>query len=261
MATHAGDGRDPQGPVDRHLRRGPDGLGLVGAALRDGGGLLRADRRPRRHAAVVRGRLVELARPAGLALRRPRRLVAGDAQRRHPLPRGRDAARRQPGHAGPRVAAAPGSRGRRRVGGHRAGRDLPLHRPRRDLRARARAVGPPAPPGVERGLRRAGVPHDPAAPHRRRLGPRRHLHRRRLPHLRRGSHAGRRPTPGSRRSSSPASATSPSSASACTRSPATPPSRTGCSSRTTAASTAPTTAEPRGRTSPPACPRSSASRW
>ena len=152
-------------------------------------------------------------------------------------------------------------RGRCRVGGHRAGRDLPLDRPRRDLRPGARAVGPPAPPGVERGLRRPGVPHDPAAPDGRRLGARRDLHRRRLPHLRRRrlvdgvQHRGQgrvlprraqlpgvrpvRPQGGPRRDRA----------------------RTGSSSRTTAASTAPTTAAPPGTTSPPACPRSSASRW
>ena len=103
------------------------------------------DRPARRHPAPLRGCVVELARPAGLALGRPRRLVAGDPQRRDPLPRGRDVARRQPGHPGARLAAGAGRRGRRRVGRHRAGRDLPLDRPRRDLRPGARALGPPAP--------------------------------------------------------------------------------------------------------------------
>ena len=49
--------------------------------------------------AAAGGRLVELARPAGLALGRPRCVVGRDAQRRRPLPRGH---RR---HAGPGVAA------------------------------------------------------------------------------------------------------------------------------------------------------------
>ena len=46
--------------------------------------------------APLRGLLLELARAAGLALRRPRRLLAGDPQRRDPLPGGRDAPRRLP---------------------------------------------------------------------------------------------------------------------------------------------------------------------
>ncbi|CAA9375619.1 MAG: GH74, partial [uncultured Nocardioides sp.] len=173
------DGGHAQGTVDRAVRRGPAGLVVDRSALPDGGGLLgdagRAGRRP----ADPGRRLVELAGTPGLALRRPRRELAGDAQRRRPLPRG---LRR---HAGARVAARARCGGRRRLGRHRAGCRLPLHRPRRALRARARAVGPPAPPGVERGVRRAGVPHDPAAPHRRRLRARRDLHRRRLPHRRR----------------------------------------------------------------------------
>ena len=156
---------------------------------------------------------------------------------------------------------AAGRRGRRRVGRHRAGSDLPLDRPRRDLRAGARALGPPAPAGVERGLRRPGVPHDPAAPRPTAVGARGALDRRRLPHRDGGDSWEPVQHRASRRSSCPASATTRSSASACTRSPATRPTPTGSSSRTTAASTAPTTAGARGRTSLPACPRSSASRW
>ena len=56
--------------------------------------------------------------PAGLALRRPRRDLAGDAQRRRPLPRGHRRGRR------PRLAADARRRGRRRVRRHRARRDL-----------------------------------------------------------------------------------------------------------------------------------------
>ena len=47
------------------------------------------------------------------------------------------------------------------------------------------AVGPPAPQGVGRGVRRAGVPHDPAAPQRPGLGHGRHLLGRGLPDRRR----------------------------------------------------------------------------
>ena len=48
--------------------------------------------------------------------------------------------------------------------GTEPGRRLPLRRPRRELPPGAGAVGPPAPHGVGRGLRRAGVPHAAAAP-------------------------------------------------------------------------------------------------
>ena len=67
------------------------------------------------HAAPARGRLVELARPAGLALRRPRRDVGRDAQRRRPLPRGHRTptlARVWQLQPGPRPTAATASSGR-----------------------------------------------------------------------------------------------------------------------------------------------------
>ena len=38
------------------------------------------------HASAAGRRELELARPPGLALRRPRRVLAGDAQRRDPVP-------------------------------------------------------------------------------------------------------------------------------------------------------------------------------
>ena len=80
---------------------------------------------------------------------------------------------------------APGVERRRGVGRHRAGRGVPLRRPRRDLRARARAVGPPAPPGVGRRLRRPGVPHVLPHPTDAAVGDRGDLDRRRLPDHRR----------------------------------------------------------------------------
>ena len=55
----------------------------------------------------------------------------------------------------------------------------------RDVPARARPVGQPAAPGVERRLRGPGVPHDPAPPARAGEGAGRDLDRRRLPHRRR----------------------------------------------------------------------------
>ena len=75
--------------------------------------------------------------------------------------------------ASPRTPASrwPGSgswsargRGRRGLGRHRARRRLPVHRPRRDVRPRAGAVGPPAPHRVER---RASVdrPSTRSCPH------------------------------------------------------------------------------------------------
>ena len=131
-------------------------------------------------AAAARGSQLELARTAGLAVRRPRRDLAGDAERCRPLPRGHRRRRR------PRLAARPRCRRRRGVRRDRARRDLPVERPRRDLRARARTLGQPAARGVERRLRRPGLPHDPAAPGGAGEGARGHLDRRRLPHRRRG---------------------------------------------------------------------------
>ena len=62
------------------------------------------------------------------------------------------------------------------------------------LRPRAGPVGPPRAAGVGRGLRRPGLPHDPAAPHRPAVGDGRDLHGRRLPdHRRRRVLAGAQP--------------------------------------------------------------------
>ena len=80
---------------------------------------------------------------------------------------------------------------------------VPLRRPRPDLHARARAVGPPAPRGVGRRLRRPGLPHAAAAPDRPAAADRRDLDRRRLPDRRRRRARGRRATRASGRSSCP----------------------------------------------------------
>ena len=209
--AHGVDGGDAQGAVDRLVRRGARGLDLDRSALRHGGGLLLHDRHPRTETAAARRCVLELARPARTPLRRPRRVVAGVPRRRGPLPGGHRRQRRAD------LAAHPGRPPGDRVRRHRARRGVALRRPRRDLRARAGALGPPAPTRVGRRLRRPGVPHDPAAPDRRRLGDRRDLDRRRLPDRRRRrvlvaaqpGHPGRVPA---RRASS-----TPSSASACTR--------------------------------------------
>ena len=90
---HGVDGRDPQGAVDRTLGRRPRRVGLHRSAPRHGGGLLLHGRqpgdRPGRHASAAVGCVVELARAAGALVRRPRRDLAGDAQRRDPVRRGR----------------------------------------------------------------------------------------------------------------------------------------------------------------------------
>ena len=155
---------------------------------------------------------------------------------------------------------APGRRARRRLRRHRAGRGVPVDRRRGDVRARAGAVGPPAPPRVGRRLRRPGLPHRAAAPDRPRLGDGGHLDRRGLPDQRRREvvgaaqprHQGGVPARG------PAvprvRPVRPQGLAAPRRGPS------GCSCRTTAASTAPTTTAPPGSRSPTGCRRSSASR-
>ena len=125
-----------------------------------------------RAAAAARRRLLELARAAGPPLRRPRR----DLGRSRPT-----AGVRFPEDTDASVERVwqltPGARDGDRVRRDRAGRGLEVDRPRRDLRAGAGPVGPPAPAGVGRRLRRPGLPHDPAAPDRPRLGDRRALDR------------------------------------------------------------------------------------
>ena len=240
---HGAHGGHPQGTVDRSIRRPPGRLVVDRPALRHGGGLLLHDRHPRRPAAAAGRRLVELARPAGLALRRPRRELAGDARtapygsRRAPTPPWRGSGSWCPGAEDGVVFAGtePGAVFRSTDGGE----TFALERG---------AVGPPAPPAVERRVRRPGLPHRAAAPHRPAVGHRRAVHRRRLPdHRRRGllgaaqpGHPGRVPARG------PAvPRVRPVRAQG---GPAPRPRPSGCSSRTTAASTAPTTRAARGST-------------
>ena len=87
-----------------------------------------------------------------------------------------------------------------------------------------------------------------------RLGDRGDLDRRRLPDHRRRRSPGSRATRASARSSCPRASSTPSSGSACTRSPGTRAGPSGCTCRTTAASTAPTTRADPGSRSPTGCP-------
>ena len=230
-------------------------VGVHRSALRHGGGLLLHGRHPGRAAPAAGRRLVELAGPAGPALRRPRRDLDQERRRRDPVPR------RHRRHASSGSGSSrPGVERRRGVRRHRAGRGVPLRRRRRDVRARAGAVGPPAPAGVGRRLRRPGLPHDPAAPDRRRVGDRARSRPAGSTRPSTAAPRGRRATRASGRSSCPRASSTPSSGSACTRSPATRPTPSGCSCRTTAASTAPTTRAAAGRRSPTGCRPTSASR-
>ena len=124
-------------------------------------------------------RELELAGSPGLALRRPRRQLGGDPQRRDPLSRG------QRGDAGAGLAAGARCHRRGRVRRHRARRGLEVHRPGRDVRPRAGPLGPPRTARVGCRIRRPGVPHDPAAPDRPPVRDGRHLDGRRLPDDRR----------------------------------------------------------------------------
>ena len=150
-------------------------------ALRHGGGLLLHGRHPGRPTAAAGRCLVELARPPGLALRRPRRDLAGDPQRRREVPR-RTSTRPSRGSGSscpaPRTGVVfagtePGAVFRSTDGGE----TFALERG---------AVGPPPP-------HRSGTPASAARPSTRscRTRPtrdsvhRRHLHRRRLPDRRR----------------------------------------------------------------------------
>ena len=252
---HAVDGRDPQGPVDRHVRRGARGLGVHRPPLRHGGGLLLPDRHPRRRApAARRGR-----RRAGSARRSGAPTTSAPPGRRPPT-----APSASPRTPTPRSSGSgswcPAPRPDVVYAGTEPAAVWRSVRPRRDVRARAGAVGPPAPARVGRRLRRPGLPHAAAAPHRPAVGDRRPVDRRRLPDHRRRRLVGAAQPRASGPSSCPRGSSTPSSASACTRSPATRPAPSGCSCRTTAGSTAPTTRAGSGSRSPTGCPPTSASR-
>ena len=165
---HSAAGRDPQGPVDRDVGRG----------------------RARTGSSPARTSTWRRSTPAWStrAATRPRLLAGASSSWLGPQVRGSDdlgetwqetptAPSGSPRTPTPRVERvwqlAARRRGRRGVRRHRAGRGLALDRPGRDVRARARALGPPAPDGVGRRLRRPGLPHDPAAPDRPAIGHRR----------------------------------------------------------------------------------------
>ena len=98
--------------------------------------------------------------PDGHVVRRPRRHLAGDRPRRHPVPRGH---RRR---AGPRLAAAPRHRraARRRLGRLRAALAVAQHRRRLHLRAGPRPPRPPAPADLAARRRRRRGAHGAARP-------------------------------------------------------------------------------------------------
>ena len=123
------------------------------------------------------GRVLELVRAARTPLRRPRRDLGRVGRRRTEVPRV------GPGQRRAHLAAHARRHRRRGVRRLGAGRGLALGGPRSDVRAGAGALGPPAPAAVGRRLRGPGLPHDPAAPARPRLGDRGALDRRGLPHV------------------------------------------------------------------------------
>ena len=113
------------------------------------------------------------------------------------------------------------------------------------------AVGPPAPQGVGRGVRRPGHPHHRSAPDRLPAVDRRHVDRRCLPDRGRAGVVGT----GERRHQGLLPARPVARVRAARAQGRGPPrqSRTGCSRRTTTASTAATTAAAAGRRSPTGC--------
>ena len=174
--------------------------------------------------------------PGRLLLRRPGRSWTETHGRGRPVPRPTWAA----ASSGSGRSSPSADRARRGLGRHPALGAVPLRGPRRVLQPGPLAVGPPAPRGVGGRLRRPGDPHRRAAPRRPAAGDGGDVDRRGLPDRRRRRRPGRRPTGASRPTSSPTRGRS--SASACTRWPRTRRPRSGCSRRTTTASTAPTTA-------------------
>ncbi len=210
-----------KGLVARAVRRAAGELDLGRSALRHARGLLVHGRHPRwPDAAAGRGR-VELDRPAGGPLRRPRRDVGERRRRRDPVPRGH-------GHvARAGVAAAAWRRRRRRVGGHRAGCGVPVRRPRGDLRLERALWEHPQRSSGARGS--ADRPSTRCCHTRRtRVADGRDLHRRGLPDRRRRCVLAAA-QPGHPRRSCPRASSTPSSASACTRSPGTRRVPSGCS--------------------------------
>ena len=186
---------------------------------------------------LLRGRVVELARPAGALVRRPRRDLAGDPGRRRsgspraPARRVERVWQLVPGADADGVVWAgtePGAVWRSTDGGE-------------TFELEQAALGPPAPRRVGRRVRRPGLPHDPAAPDRPGLGARSRSPPAASTRPPTAAARGSRATRASGRSSCPRASSTPSSASACTRWPGTRRGPSGSTCRTTAASTAPTT--------------------
>ncbi len=188
-------------------QRRPDVVGGHRPRRRDGGGALRRlraqRRRPDGQPRLLMGSRHWHIGPQVMHSDDLGAHLVGGTGRRGGLPgrhRGQGRGRLVPRRVGRRTG-----RGLRR---HRAVGTVPLHRPRRDLRAGPRALGPPAPSGVAARRRRAGDPHANAAPHRPGPDARGDVGRRRLPHRRRRHvvgarqpghqgrvHARRRPVP------------------------------------------------------------------
>ena len=200
-----------------HARgREPRDLDVGRAALRHAGGPLLHGRHPRRHGPGC----WPGPRPAGSGPQ-----VAYSDDLGGSWSHGPDGGIRFPSDTGASVERIwqlqPGIEDDVGLGRHRARRRVALRRPGRDLHPRARAVGPPAPPGVGRRVRRPGHPHAPAAPDRPVSADGGDLDRRRLPAPPTGAAPGRPRNQGIRPSSFPRASSTPSSGSACTRSPGT----------------------------------------
>ena len=107
VGQDAVDGRDPQGSVDRDVGRGARRTGSSPVRTSTWRRSTPASSTPAGDAPrLLAGTSSQLARPAGLALRRPGRELAGDPERRDPVPRGH----RREGRAG--LAAGARLRGR-----------------------------------------------------------------------------------------------------------------------------------------------------
>ena len=229
-------------------------------AVRHAGGLLRrgSTRAATAAAAAAASRRRAGTGAAGGRLRRPRR----DLGRTAPT-----AAIRFPEDTGASVErvwqlAARHRATRRGVGRHRAAARCSAPTDRGETFAlTARCWDHPHRPEWGAGFGGQAIHTRAAAPHRPRLGDRGDVDRRRLPHRRRRRLLGAAPTRASGPSSCPEGAAVPRvrpvRAQGRPRTRATP---TGCSRRTTAASTAPTTRAAPGSRSPTGCPPTSASR-
>ena len=208
-----------------------------------------------REPAAVRRRVLELAGTAGALVRRPRRDLAGDS---------RAAGSGSPRGAGPRSSGSgswcpaptdgvvyagtePGAVWKSVDGGETFALEEALW-------------NHPAEARVGRRLRRPGVPHDPPAPDRRRLGHRGDLDRRRLPDHRRRRLVGAAQPGDPRRLPARGPALPGVRPVRAQGDPAPEPTGAAVRARTTAASTAPTTRAGPGRRSATTCRATSGSR-